>query len=58
MVPPEDLEAELNFALEEARAAANRIKADPKRFLDDDNSGFERANQLIAEAGLDVCAEE
>lgn len=58
LAPPEDLEDELDAALEEARAAADRARDDPSLLAAEEDTTFDRANELIAEAGLDACAEE
>lgn len=55
--PPKASEDDFNAALAEARKAVEKIEDDPVAFATSDEDPFEKANELVATAGLDVCAE-
>lgn len=55
--PPEDVEDDFDAAVVEARKVLAQIEDDPVAFTNTDEDPFEKANELVGKAGLDVCAE-
>lgn len=58
LTPPKSLEDELDDALTEARKALRAAKADPTAVIAEDDTTFDRANELLAKAGLATCAQD
>lgn len=56
--PPEDVEADFDAAVAEARRVQGEVEDDPVAFANSDEDPFEKANELVGKAGLNVCAQE
>ena len=55
--PPAELEGDFDAAITEAMATLTKVKDDPSLLAADDGTTFDETNKLLADIGLDACAE-